>query len=687
MTMGSAGRAPDTSRAKGGLVVTRYGPPPPPPPLPPPPTTLPQYPPPNNAWGPGGPYPPPAPTPVPPPNPYGQQPPLPYPPPTQAQPPYPPSYPPAAGGYAPPFPSAPVPGPAYGQYGQPPFQNPPPPPSYGRPGSYAPPGSYPPPYQPPNPPYAGAAPLGYQIPPPSVPPPPSYGSGYGAPLPPGPPGPPPPPASYPPHFHPPGYHPPAPYANAFPPPPNQSWQHDPSGHNNQRHRDRRDKRNDRDKGPKNRNNRRDNDSNQRGRGQRHEVSGQRPSSNPRQPTPKRSVPANDEKSEVSKTESPAPVKDDKDDKDHQLDQDFLWDMEKAFVELKSKDADEVGIPLSAEWNDNPTIPPAYNAKCIKSAFYDPNNPDAFLASVRDTKYWVDLKRDPVFRYRRGMVAVQFSGSHHEYFTYRCSRKLGPEWFKEREFVPTPSDASLNDAIKPRSLHQAPKTHRPGDSPPLPNGKRSYHDPSDYRRETKRARTSTGQDRSPPTRHLRRPSSRGADIDADPWAPNPGETRVDSPHQPYSRDEYSHSPGGYRLQHGERLAPYSSAQRHDSGYHSAHSAEKYRSQRADKSLRHHLSPPPSVRVRERDTSHERDRDWDRDSGRDPDRDRERGRSLSYSRPRSHTRSPTPAAADSDDESGMSDLEYELLGLERPKKKAAPTRPAMKKPRVKINDAFR
>lgn len=552
--------------------------------------------------------------------------------------------------------------------------------------------------------------MGYQGPPPPAPPPPTYGSHHGAPMPPmppmpqmpqmpqmppgppGPPGPPPPPVSYPPPFHPPGFDAPAPYANSFPPPPpNQGWQHDLNGHNNQRHKDRRDRRNDRDRGPKNRNNRRDNE-NQRGRGQRHEAPGPRSLSTSRQPTPRPGVTVKDEKTEVSKTASPAPAKDDKDDKgdkEHQLDQDFLWDMEKAFVELKPKDADEVGIPLAAEWNDNPTIPPAYNAKCIKSAFYDPNNPDAFLASVRDTKYWSDLKRDPVFRYRRGMVAVQFSGSQHEYFTYRCSRKLGPEWFKEREFVPTPSDASLNDAMKPRNTYQAHMTQRLADSPLLSNGKRSYQDSDDYRRDPKRARASTGRDRSPPPRHLLRPSSRGVDVDGDSWAP--GETRVDSPRRPYSRDEFSHSPGGYRLQHGDRLAPYNSAQNHDSGYHSAHSAEKYRSQREDKNLGHRLSPPPSVRVRERDSSRDRDRDWDRGYGRDRDRERERGRSPSYTKPRSRTRSrtrsPTPAAADSDEDSGMSDLEYELLGLERPKKKAAPTKPLMKKPRVRVNDAFR
>lgn len=386
----------------------------------------------------------------------------------------------------------------------------------------------------------------------------------------------------------------------------------------------------------------------------------------------------DDKDELPSTESPAVTKEENSPKDDELDQDFLWDLEKAFVQSEPKPADPVGKPLASEWSDDPTIPPAYNAKCIKSVFYDPDNPDAFLASVRDTKYWPDLKRDPVFRYRRGMVAVQFAGSHHEYFTYHCSRKIGSEWFKERDIVPTPSDATLNDAIKSRNSHQVPNIHGDSASPPkYPSGKRGYDEADDYRREAKRSKNFVGRDRSPP-RQYRRPSPRDTDNDGYPWGLQTGKTRIDSPHRPHSRDGYSRSPSGYRLQPGDRLAPYGSTQRHDSGYHSAQSAEKYRSQRDDRSHSHHLSPPPSVRARERDNSLEREQDWERG----------RGRSPSYSRPlRSRTRSPSPAALDSDDESGMSDLEYELLGLERPKKKVVAPKSAIKKPRVRVNDAFR
>lgn len=683
-THGGAGS--DNSRSRSNPVVTRYGAPPP------------QYSPhTGNAWGPGGPYPPPAPAPAPPPNTYGQPPPPPftYPPPVHAQPPYPPSYPPTSGGYRPPAPFVPPPpthSQSYGQYGQAPYQPPPPPSSsYGPPAPYAPPGYYPPPppppptsYQPPNPSYPGAPPLGYSGPPPTAPPP-SYAPGYGMAAPSVPP--PPPAASYlpgsfPPPPHASGYETPAPYAASYPPPPppppNHSWQPDSSSHSGQRQRDRRDRRNDRDKGPKNRNHWRDNDNHQRGRGNRHDASGPRRSSPSRQRTPKPSIIVKDEKSEAAKAESPAEAKGEAELQDAEPDDEFAWELERAFVEVEVKPADPVGKPLAAEWNDNPTIPPAYDAKCIKSAFYDPDNPDAFLASVRDTKYWSDLKRDPVFRYRRGMVAVQFAGSHHEYFTYPPPRKAGNDWYKEREIVPMPSDASLNDAIKVRGAQQPPNSyHRQGDSSSYSNGKRGYRESDDSWRDAKRARLSTGRERSP-TRYKPRTSSRDPDIPSGAWPSQAGEARIDSPQRPYSRDEYSRSPGGYRLQNGDRLT-----QRHDSGYLSAHSGEKHRSQRDDKS--HHHSPPPLGRSRDREASRDRSRGRDRrEHGRE--RDRHRARSTSYSRVRSPTRSSSLHGVGSDEESVMSDLEYELLGMARPMK-VAPPKPQAKKPRVKVNDAFR
>lgn len=348
--------------------------------------------------------------------------------------------------------------------------------------------------------------------------------------------------------------------------------------------------------------------------------------------------------------------------------------------------------------------------------------------MRDTKYWTDLQRDPVFRFRRGMVAVRFSGSHHEYFTYRCSRRIGPNWYKEREIVPIPSDTSLVDITKPRHVHPSAGPAREADLPPKPivNGKRNYREPDDFRRgmDVKRPRTTTfDQGRTPP-RLPRRPSSPPLEFDTNnTWGPPSHEPRSHSPHRTRSSDDHSRSPGGHRppandsRRHDRSAAP---SHRHDSGYHSsAHSAEKRRSWTDNhKANGYHLSPPLPLsssasrkRTHERDVSRERVRTRDRDRDRDRDRSRERSRDRgrrdrqerggAWSPPpprygkshysKSPSRSQTATPGDDSDNSNLSDLEYELLGMKRPeKKKKSPPPPKMvakKKQRPKVNDAFR
>ncbi|KAK7734237.1 hypothetical protein SLS53_007885 [Cytospora paraplurivora] len=370
-----------------------------------------------------------------------------------------------------------------------------------------------------------------------------------------------------------------------------------------------------------------------------------------------------------------------------IDDEFAWELENAFVEVETKPADPVGKPLDKEWNDDPTIPPAYNAKCIKSAFYDPDNPGAFGLSIRESKQWSTVKRDPIFRYRRGMLVIRFPGSKNEYFTYHCSRKVGKEWYDEREIIPTgPSDPTLNDSIKPRASLRAVsvlKEEQPG-TPKVNNGKRGLGDADDHKLETKRPRNYETSDYSPLPRRPDRSPARTLDGENDPWAPQPGETHSRSPLRPLPRDHRSRSPGIYRLQKEEvrkgHFSPRDATQRYDSGYQSAYSGDRPKSYRG-RSHSQHLSPPPS----RRDRDDHRDRDRSR-SERSP-----RKWSPSYARARSRTRSPSPLAIASDSESAeMSDLDFELLGLERPerrkKKKATPAKPAVKRRQVKLNDAF-
>lgn len=98
-------------------------------------------------------------------------------------------------------------------------------------------------------------------------------------------------------------------------------------------------------------------------------------------------------------------------------EDFQWDIEHAFTEPSSKAADPVGKPLPAGHDDMPTIPPAYNAKSIKSDFFDPDKPEEFASPIRETKYWVRVKVDSVFATTSGMVRRRFPGYRHDYSTF------------------------------------------------------------------------------------------------------------------------------------------------------------------------------------------------------------------------------------------------------------------------------
>ncbi|KAI3395923.1 hypothetical protein diail_634 [Diaporthe ilicicola] len=647
------GQGSPNNRSKG-LVITRYGPPPS------------QYPPPapQNAWGPpGGPYPPPAQ----PPNPYAQQPPAPYPPPaTQGLPPYPPPYQnvnPPAGVYGPPVPPPPpAPGPSYGQYGQPSYPPPAPPQSYAPPGPYGPP-SYAPPYQPPNPGYHAA--LRPQVFP---------QASRQVPL--------------------------LVFLQVSP----QVFLRLHRFHTHQPRTHRAMSLKERIRPPT--------------LHQQVKV-GTRPLlartshaigiieigamketkvaeiNNPGGAMTDTSVAVivdikglelkEDSIKTIPRTEDARIAE-----KDSESDEEFSWDLEKAFVVLDTKPADPVGKPLAVDWSDEPTIPPAYNAKCVRSAFCDPEKPETFKFSVRGSKQWPNVKRDPIFRYRRGMVVIRFPGTDHEYFTYHFSRKVETDFLTDREVVPRgPSDSSLNDTIKPSMhySHGSPAKDEQSVSD-LNNGKRSHDNTDENTREVKRLKSQPERiPHSLPPRPMTRPRSRsppwGSNINVslDPWSPKPDEAG-----RPDSSGRFSRSPGSHRLQKEDsnskgHLTPRDSTQRYDSGYQSGYAGDRSKTYR-ERSHSRRLSPPPSRRGRD-------DREHSRDRSRDDQTPRKW--SPSYAKARARTRSPSPVAVASDSESAdLSDLEYELLGMERPekkkKKKAAPSKSGVKRRQVKLNDAF-
>lgn len=107
-----------------------------------------------------------------------------------------------------------------------------------------------------------------------------------------------------------------------------------------------------------------------------------------------------------------------------------WSVEKeedfavVFAEYATKEADPVGIPLPFQYTDEPTIPPAYNAKCIKSAFFHEGQADGFTSPVRGRSDWPTLSQDPALKSYNSMVERRFSGSDsHSYSCFRPPTRL------------------------------------------------------------------------------------------------------------------------------------------------------------------------------------------------------------------------------------------------------------------------
>lgn len=355
------------------------------------------------------------------------------------------------------------------------------------------------------------------------------------------------------------------------------------------------------------------------------------------------------------------------------------DLKRVFPEIKVKPADPVGIPLPFEYTDDPTIPPAYNATCIKSEFFREDNKDEFASSVRLSRHWNTLKNDPAFRHYPGMAMRRFAGSEHEYPTYEpadppaasATIKMPPRYQIDRSALKgtpqkNPRDQDSNDRRHSYTPHYSPAGRRPHDLGRARQDRDDWEDrrhwkrsldgsPEDDRdeRKHKRRRWSNSQrdrsrdayDRTSPPRR-RSPSPR-FNIEGDPWSPQAGESMRASSGRGYkspsSREE--------RVSYADK--------RHDSGYYSGDKA--VRSYRDDDRGRR----PPSRSYHRRRT---------------PSRSRSRSRSRGSSPGRSHRgRSESPLTA----------LEAELLGLtEEPSEPKPKPKVAVKKPikKVKVAAAF-
>ncbi|KXX81157.1 hypothetical protein MMYC01_201585 [Madurella mycetomatis] len=639
-----------------GPSITRYGQPPPPAfapsaPLPPPPPgySPPGYPPAQYA----GTYP----APPPPPSSYGQYPASAPPPPAQygqqapyGQPQYPASYPPPPGYYPgasslPPPPPPPPPPPSAPPSAPPPF-----PPGLYPPQQYPPPpgtGTYPPPYSP-----SAPSPDGYQYPPGQPPP-------YGPPPPGG--------VHYPaaPGWNPPQYGPP-------PPPP--SANQTPLGTHRSKHQ-------------KNQGSKRSHHRDKHRSG--HEKHGKNGSSRNERQQERRSKQDEPQPKPKSKEPQPPPAEEETEG-DGEWDPQSEEDLKQVFPEVQTKLADPVGIPLPAKYSDEPTIPPAYNATCIKSEFFREDNKDEFSLSIRDSQYWATLKDDPVFRSYPGMAMRRFAGSEHEYPAYGPSDapsasatiKMPPRFQIDRSALKgtsqkNPEDRDSSNNRNGCTAHRSPQDGRPRDSGRDRNDrddrtnrrhpKRSLDVSSENDRDDrilKRKRWSHSQrDRSrdnysratPPPRR-RSPSPR-FNIERDPWSPQAGESSLRAP----NGRQYTSPPSR------EEKVSYTD-KRHDSGYHSG-----------DRAAWSHRDDDRGGRPPDRSYQRRRTRSRTRSPSRSCSRASSPERSY-RSRSRSRSRSESPLTA----------LEAELLGLtEEPSEPKPKPRAAVKKPikKVKVAAAFR
>ncbi|KAK0672614.1 hypothetical protein QBC41DRAFT_334333 [Cercophora samala] len=296
------------------------------------------------------------------------------------------------------------------------------------------------------------------------------------------------------------------------------------------------------------------------------------------------------------TGSPSPPKDPNE-------WDFVVDSKHVFPEFDPKPADPVGIPLPFHFTEDPTIPPAYDATCIKSKFFNAYDLMDFCKSVRDKEEWKRLKDDPVFRHYPGMVRKTFSPDNKiEYSTYEPTPplspsveiKLPPKYEPPQQSSPTPvQDDSRYDSefdsfddrqdsrgrLDDRFARDDDVDLRSRRSPP--DQSRHQDPPRDRDRRGQSSTRDHWASRHPDDRHdrdrgIKRRRSASppahADISGDPWSPNALEPSHGPPSSKRrSDDRPSETPRGSTHRDRSDRVPYN--KRNDSGYHSGQSLDK------------------------------------------------------------------------------------------------------------------
>ncbi|KAI0890266.1 uncharacterized protein GGS22DRAFT_11228 [Annulohypoxylon maeteangense] len=78
-------------------------------------------------------------------------------------------------------------------------------------------------------------------------------------------------------------------------------------------------------------------------------------------------------------------------------EDLSWDERTIFQEpLSTIKVDPIAVPLPTEYSEDVMIPPAFDAKALKSRFITPRNVDDFAQSVRETRDWQVMQHHPAF---------------------------------------------------------------------------------------------------------------------------------------------------------------------------------------------------------------------------------------------------------------------------------------------------
>lgn len=82
---------------------------------------------------------------------------------------------------------------------------------------------------------------------------------------------------------------------------------------------------------------------------------------------------------------------------NQGDEEFDWDERTIFLEPPSSGkVDPIAAPLPALYSEDVMIPPAFDAKALKSRYITPRNVDDFAQSVRETRDWHFVQYHPAF---------------------------------------------------------------------------------------------------------------------------------------------------------------------------------------------------------------------------------------------------------------------------------------------------